>query len=43
MLTGHTRIIVLFFKQLSGEFTAMGNLELRRLIPRQTCSIFGVQ
>jgi len=43
MLTGHTRIIVLFTAQLSGAFTAMGKLELRRLIPGQACSIFGIE
>jgi hypothetical protein len=33
MLKCHTRIIVLFVTQLSSLFTAMGKLELRRLIP----------
>jgi hypothetical protein len=43
LLTRHTRIIVLFANQLSGLFTTIGKLELRRLIPRQASSVFGIE
>ena len=43
LLTSHNRIIVLFASEQGGQFIAMGNLELRRLIPRQSSGVFGVQ
>ena len=43
MLSGHAHIIVLFVTQLSSAFTTMGKLELRRLIPGQSCSVFGIE
>ena len=43
MLTSHVYIIVLFATQFSDAFIAIAKLELRRLIPRQTCSIFGIE
>ena len=43
MLTSHVYIIVLFATQFSDAFIAMAKLELRRPIPLQPRSIFGVQ
>jgi hypothetical protein len=43
LLTSHTRIIVLFAANEDSQFTALGKLELRRLIPSQTSGIFGIE
>jgi hypothetical protein len=42
ILTSHTRIIVLFATKEGSQLTAMWKLELRRLIPGQSCSVFGI-